>query len=386
MDNFLSKQRIDELKKQYYYSLKKSTENIKLSDSFYGPTPPNLLIGSYGYPNVKIGSMFSLNSPEYSANPSLMYGKTYSKIITQFGLNMMGIGKSFVKNQLNEDINDSLLSYAPVSMEVDFKYKPLLNPVFSQYTIPSGFSAPLKRIKLIDNPKIPRVTYSVLNDDLLANESVMKISLKTDVYYTTRLMSAGILGKEKNRRLVPSRWAITSVDDIIVKNNLTEIREFKQIDKYEVYVNEFLHNRFVIVLIPGPWEYEQFEAWPLGSPWHGDNWGFNHEYEPFKGRKKYASSQAGGYYAARYGVVEHLYLRRKQAKAIVFREIDSEYSIPVGVWQVRENVRRAMQNMPAVFDKLNEVIEYIKPLLKVDLNKYLKKDEILKQKKLFDFN
>jgi len=380
----ISKERVETLKKKYYLSLNRKLKNLKISEEFYGPTPPYLLVGAYNYPKVRIGSMLSLSNPEYSANPSKLYGQSYDRIITQFGMNMLGTDKTYIKNPINDDITDSILSYKPVSLEVKFKKMPTLNPQFSVYTIPTGYSAPVKKVKLVDNPKIPRITYNIINDDIKAQDAILKITMKTDMYYTMRLLSAGVLGKENNKRLVPTKWAITAVDDILTKQYLKIIKDYKWIDNYEVYTNKFLHNRFVILLIPGPWEYEQYEAWPTESPW-GTSWGFNHEYEPFKGRKKYAEIQAGGYYAARYGVVEHLYLRKRQAKAIVFREIDEEYSIPVGVWQVRENVRNAMQKQPIKFNKLSEALDYIRPLLKIKLNEYMKKNIILKQKTLFEF-
>lgn len=382
----ISKERIEQLKQKYYFTLKKKLKSLenKLSQEYYGPTPPYLLVGAYNYPNVRIGSMISLNNPEYSANPSKLYGKNYSYIITQFAMNMLGIDRTKVYKPIKDEMFDSILSYKPVSLEVRFKRKPVFTPRFSIYTIPSGYSAPLDKVRLDDNPKIPKITYKIINDDILAEEAVPIITRKTDIYYTMRLMTAGVLGKEKNKKLVPTRWAITAIDDILAKHYLKTVKECKPVEKYEVYTNEFLHNRFVILLLPGSWEYEQYEAWPVESPW-GTEWGYNHEYESFRGRKKYAETQAGGYYAARYAVVEHLYRRKRQAKVIVFREIDAEYSIPVGVWQVRENVRNAMKKVPTKFDRLNNALEYIKPLLRIKLEEYMKKNQILKQKTLFDF-
>ncbi len=380
----LSRQRVEELKQKYYTDLNKKLKKIDVKQDFYGPTPPNILVGDYNYPNVRIGSMLSLGNAELSANPTLLYGKPYSTIINEFGLNLLGINYGNVHNREMDDVKDSVLSYKTIDMEAKFKHKPNINPKFNPYTIPTGYSAQLKKIRLAENPKIPTITYKVLNDDLLAKDAIGMIAGKTDIYYTSRLLTAGLLGKEGNKKLVPTRWAITAVDDMLGKEMINEIKDKATINQYEVYENEFLHNRFIIALLPGPWEYEQFEAWPIHSAW-GTDWGFNQEYEPFKGRTKYADKQAGGYYAARFGVVEHLSLRRKQAKVIVIREIDDEYSVPVGVWQVRENVRNAMKNEPKRFEKMDDVLNYIKTKLKIKLNKYLEKDIILKQKTLLEF-
>ena len=43
-----------------------------------------------------------------------------------------------------------------------------------------------------------------------------------------------------------------------------------------------------------------------------------------------------------------------QAGSIVLREIRPEYSIPVGVWQVREGVRSALTCRPVVSESLHD--------------------------------
>ena len=40
----------------------------------------------------------------------------------------------------------------------------------------------------------------------------------------------------------------------------------------------------------------------------------------------------------------------------MLREITSDYWTPVGVWQIRENVRNAMRSKPEKFGSLGEVL------------------------------
>ena len=107
--------------------------------------------------------------------------------------------------------------------------------------------------------------------------------------------------------------------------------------------------------------------------------------EPYKGRSDYAKSQVGGYYASRLAVVEALNKMRKQAKVIVFREIGEGYSIPLGVWQVRENVRNAFKQKSMKFTSKQEALEHVSKRIKLQINEYVKRSKILQQRRLGDF-
>jgi len=54
---------------------------------------------------------------------------------------------------------------------------------------------------------------------------------------------------------------------------------------------------------------------------------------------------------------------------MVFRQIYPEYSIPLGVWVVRETVRAAFRNRnrPEKFDTKSEALEYIDSRLRLRL-------------------
>ena len=147
-----------------------------------------------------------------------------------------------------------------------------------------------------------------------------------------------------------------------------------------------MDNSFTILLMPGYWEFENFEAWAPGSNWSAQTQAkIIPEYEPYHGRTAYAESQAGGYYASRISVVRYLEKIRKQARAVVFREVSEGYSVPLGVWVVRETSANAFKQKPHIFDTKKEALDYINPKLKVPLNQYTKQSKILSQRTLADF-
>ena len=62
----------------------------------------------------------------------------------------------------------------------------------------------------------------------------------------------------------------------------------------------------------------------------------------------------------------------------------NEYSIPMGVWIVRETARKAFINMKR-FSTKEDALEYVKTKLRVPLEYYMKTSKILKQRRIRDF-
>ncbi|MCD6549513.1 hypothetical protein J7K41_02255 [Candidatus Micrarchaeota archaeon] len=385
-----SKEIVNKLKKKYYASLYRELveQNRRFVHryEFFGPTPPNALVGSYNYPNVRVGTLIDIDSQPVN-DLSLLYGKSYTEILKSFALTLNAATLHHVrsKSRILERIQESVLSDRPIDIEVKLRVPPKLNLQTDGYVIPTGYQTFIRDLHVAENPHVPKIVDNLIDEGLNAVETIRILTRRgLNTYYITRLFTTGLLGMHDKKKLVPTRWAITAVDDITAKLNLEMIRTYREIENVLLFENEFLFNRFFVLMIPGRWEYEQFEAWPRDTPW-GTEWGFNEEYEPYEGRRDYAEIQAGGYYAARLAVTEHLVKMKRQARAIVFREIDKEYCIPVGVWQVRENVRHALEKNPKRFDNVRDALNYLKDKLKVNIEKYVKKSRILGQRRLLEF-
>ena len=268
------------------------------------------------------------------------------------------------------------MSIKPVDSEILLKKKPVLKVLPSEFAPPVGPKAELLDFELTENPRIPRRTDYVVSDELKAGQAIMRLySWGFDEYYIIRLLSVGLLGTDK--RLVPTRWSITAVQDTIGKNLRREVIYYPLIKDYEVYFYRFLGNRYVILLMPESYAFELLEVWLRGSLFGSDEPSVIHDYEDFRGRKEYVKETAGAYHAARLSVLEILRERKKQARVVVFREVTSEYYAPVGVWQIRLGVKKAMDNLIGRFETLNEALDAIKRRLEHPFGKYLERSYIL---------
>src|SRR5205807_7566166 len=104
----------------------------------------------------------------------------------------------------------------------------------------------------------------VSDTDLRAGEAV------TDLYdhgitqsQITRVFSVGLLGTKDRRRLVPTEWSITAVDDILAKGLVDEVRGLPWIPEFEVTNASGLANNVAILLFPQAFMFEGLEAWNL---------------------------------------------------------------------------------------------------------------------------
>jgi hypothetical protein len=168
------------------------------------------------------------------------------------------------------------------------------------------------------------------------------------------------------------------------------VKTFPEINEYRVYESVYLDNIFEILMIPAQWSYESMEAWYPGTIWnpHGRNTAIFSDYEANNGRTTYAEI-GGCYYSARLAVCEQLIKERRQATVVVLREARPGYIMPVGVWQVRENVRNAVRNVPYKCNTLNEALNRIASRLQIPLKRWIAQSELLKnalfQKKITDY-
>ena len=102
----------------------------------------------------------------------------------------------------------------------------------------------------------------------------------------------------------------------------------------------------------------------------------------------YFTKLVSAYFAAKLGVLEYLSEQKIQAGVIILREIRPEYSIPVGVWQVREGIREAMKEVPIISDNFEHALSLASDKMSISKSEWLSHGNILKlmrQKTMSDF-
>lgn len=369
-----------------FYS-KVSVRLVELSDFIEGSSPPSVFVGRVGYPKVNVGPSLppqAGDTREYEL-PESWIGKSLEDILVKRLSMVVGVSQVSVRDVASSyvsKVQELALSEKPVDVEVLLDKKYFRKPLFGEEVPPFGPRALLRDLRVVSNPYFGRPVEKVFSDtDLKAvNAVLMLYNEGVPVSRIQRVFSVGALGRLPDRRLVPTRWSITAVDDIISKSLIKKVKELPELGEILVYVREYMQNLFVAVLLPGVWSYEWVESWFPGSTWNpsGVRVAIGGDHEGPAGKSEYALT-GGCYYAARLGVAEHLLYRLgRQATVFLYREIYEGFNIPVGVWFVRENIRRLFESEPARFSELNEVLSFLRGRARVDVEEILRNSHVLR--------
>lgn len=364
------------------------TKQIK---EFSGSSPPEIFVGKWNYPNVyagilspqEFGDTSILSSPEQWHKNKLQI----PEILSFRDRLIYGRSKTHIKKNNQKFISvvqEVAMSHKSVSAEFKLK-KSVTSHSEDENSIPLiKNAAEIDQITLQENPSIkPSVEYLVNDDHAKASTAILELDkVGIDNSSIIKLLSAGLLGLRKNRKLVPTRWSITAVDDMISKEKLKRIKIYPEISEIEVFHSEYLGNHYEFLLLPDKFSFEVIEI-------SMEKMGIWKDHEFFNGRKEYAESVTGAYYANRLALTEYLEKIKRQAQCIVIRQITSEYSSPLGVGILRETSRDAFSKMPRKFNTLAEAKEDIQGRLKINLNEFLNRSILLKeygkQKRLSQF-
>ncbi|MCU4925631.1 Nre family DNA repair protein [Halobacteria archaeon AArc-dxtr1] len=348
-------------------------EQALSGDTLVGSTAPSIFVGRSSYPDIPVGLLSPVGdesaATEYVTDAS-WYREGYGiDDVLQRRTGLLNSNKRAnvdapgIASRLAPSVHDTwdgfvgvqrevAIADRPVDLEIGLDGKPDLGlDTGSDVATPRGPRAAASDASLQENPHVPRPVKKTLEDDDWQAQGAMTYLYRRgfDVYEIDSILSAGALGQAENRRLVPTRWSITAVDDTIGQFLRGRIENAPSIDEVQVWVSEYMGNRYWVILAPGTWEFELVEMKAPGSIWnpdpHGDVWMASAS-EGYEGRSSYVEETAGAYYAARLGVLEHLESVGRQAKCLVLREVSDDYWAPVGVWQVRESVRNAFEDAP----------------------------------------
>jgi hypothetical protein len=368
---------------------------------FYGSSPAPF-VGHVGYPFLNVGIL----SPPYTADDAWRYDAPKFWSSNDYKIpDLVDLRSSLVNSRFNINVkqHSKFLDIAqevgmaskPVDLELNLKKKPKFNVNVSDVVAPMGPHAQLEKVRVTSNPKVDQKVEKVVSDSDLKAADAVKYLYKNefDENFLSKILSIGNVGLKKNRRLVPTRWSITAVDDMLGKSLMLGIKSQPHSD-YQAYFGGYLGNYYLILFFSDVWSYELFETYLPNASWNtSSEIQFSTDYESYDGRKDYAEKCAGGYYAARLPILERLSSTNRQASVLALRFITGEYSVPLGVWVVREATRKSLASTPISFDSKESMLEYAKNFVNqrfnYDLNYILSSSKMLqnikKQVKLSRF-
>ncbi len=371
-------------------------QNFESLKELFSNSPPSVFVGSkLKYPEMNVGILSPL---QRDANAGMYddvkyWAKEDFKIEEVLKLRNGLLNSSFrtkatdvrLNRKFVEIAKEVALSSHPVDLEIALKRRISLDRKKDKILTTHGLRAPLQHVRVTENVKIPLKVDKVTNDEIKSSQG-MSYLYKNDFseHTISKILSIGVLGLKKSKRLVPTRWSITATDDILSKDLLKNVKKYNVIENYTLFLEEFLGNQYLILLFPYVFSFELFELYLPSSSWNPTSeTKISTDFESFAPRKTYAFNTAGGYYATRFPIVEYLESIKKQAAVLVIRIETPSYWAGLGVWVVRESVRKALASKMFSFNNYNEFIvsskQACKARYKYDLGNLLNHSKLLNQ-------
>ena len=358
-----------------HLSFANATEHLQ------GASPPSVFVGKFGHPKVFVGPLIPeqfgdtrvLDAPEQWI-PS---GKNAQDII-EYRLSLVR-GKKAISvyddSRQAEQMREIALSQVSPEVEALFTHKPV-GVSMNDDSLAFGPSAPLKQLNVWSSKWDAKLEKMHSDTDATAKTAMLELYEKgSPVSAIMRALSVGAFGLEKNRKFVPTRWSITAVDSNVSETLLEEVRSLPLLDETRVYEHASLSQRYLVIVFPSQWQYDWVEA--FFSPYGNDEATAFGDGEGYDKKKEY-SSVGGCYYSTRLALAEKMREEKKQGGAIVLRECYGDY-VPLGVWNVRENVRAALTQKPVCFNEYAKAVCYAFSRLKLDPKTWVRNSRILRE-------
>ncbi|MHA1732598.1 MAG: Nre family DNA repair protein [Promethearchaeota archaeon] len=359
---------------------------------FFGPSPPAVFVGSWGYPKVLAGPLLppvelvgdddpvvydsprswieqSIQMPRLlEIRASLVRGK--SKIPVKAAREPFG-------NRLLAKIQETVVSKVPVDAEMKFSKPPKYAPLFDSHLPPMGPSSECERYEIVENPSVPRkVDRLVYDTDAKAVTAIRELmGANVEHQQIQRVFSVGLLGQKHQRRLVPTKWSITAVDDVMGRLLHRRLRDLPWLGEVLLFRASGLANSVSYVLFPGAWQFEVLEGWTGPKP------SISSDHEFHRGRSSYASNIEGAYYAVRHPVLDWLVRNRRQAGVLAFLEVDTPRWVPLGVWRFRELAFQALRCPPRKFGSLGAALHQLGEELAIPLPAWTRESKLVEFRK-----
>lgn len=361
-------------------SMMMPVKSVELGKDLDGSTPPSVFVGSWNYPDVFAGPMVAPlhgDTAEMDMPEVWIQGNRTQEEIIGYRMNLIrgkqSVGAYDLQNRFVSKLQEIALSSSSLESEIAFTDVPT-GQSFSEEHTPFGPSAGIERFDVEPGKWSHDLEKTFYDTDLKAADAVVNLH-KSGLPFSSiqKAFSVGTMGMGKGRHLVPTRWSITACDTIIGDSLLNSVKRNSVIDTWRVHEFSSLNNHYAVILMPTIWQYEWSEAFlhVLGN----EELVFSdHE----RITKKTTYSPLGGcYYSCKMAVLEALAREQKQAGAIILREARKGY-VPMGVFNVRENVRNALRQPASEFEGIRPALSYLADKFTLPVNRFVEEGSLLR--------
>ncbi|MHA2213804.1 MAG: hypothetical protein ACW992_11650, partial [Candidatus Thorarchaeota archaeon] len=252
---------------------------------------------------------------------------------------------------------------APVALGVEVTDLPPrhLYPLGSQ--LPSGPIVEADDLELLTEPDVSRVAHRVSERDVPAMAAIWDL-LEYDysLDQVARMMALGMLGRKKNRRIIPSRSAYKAVIDSFVDRAIGVLSEKPTSSESKLYISKTCGDSFIVLTTPGRTRVDYIRMEITGDQ--------SKRSTSLDGLPRFATDPKTSVHSdsGRYSALKHQLKTNAQSHMTVFHYSGDGRNSILGPWLTRAGVREALDTSPVVFDETSKLIPVLESVLTPDLD------------------
>lgn len=362
------KQYLNKTKLKFYQELKKIQKDFKPTKETQG-FGGYAIIGEKNYPNLQTYNISNEEKLSSYKNTAQNVKQNYDNIIKQKAKNIFGTTREQHIKQTTSKINEELQNIYKSKKEVEFTTHYSKELQFNKISMNSthgimGSNNQVNKINANQNTSTSKQIEKFADNEEKAKNAIISLyEREVNEHQIINLLALGTFGLQSNKKLVPTRWAITAYDQTLEKHLHQKIIKYNPLNSYEIYHHKDKGNEFIIILFPEPFQAqvtEKFEG------------GLEEDYVSHNNKLQTKEPMcSGGYYATKLPVFEQLNQRKKQSAYISIRII-KDYELPLGVVFVRESVRTALKNQIFKTSNKQEMLKFLFENYKNHFELYLK--------------
>lgn len=343
-------------------------------------SPPGLYVETTRYPILQAGILASTEPLEWLSiydHPESWRGMDRETILSMrrhlYSLVLPIDAREMQPKDHIETLQTISLSVAPVALGVEVGTLPPRH-LGSQFgsQLPTSPVVNVRSLEILSNPEISKVAERITEKDIPAADAIWQLlDYEYSLEQVVRLMSIGLLGRKKNRRIIPMRSAYKAVIDSFIDRSIMELIDRPYTDDIQLYLGRVCNDSFTIVIRPGEprVDYLKIEDYESGCT-RGTS---------FESTDIPTTDAKTSIYAdhARFSAYRHMLADAKQSHIIIFHHSNQQRNRILGPWVIRAGVQEALQSSHVSIDDVSSLPAILDSILKPTLSSWAKETPLL---------
>ncbi len=344
-------------------------------------SPPGVFLETAKYPVLMAGVLASQQPSEFLSifdHPDAWQGLDREAILSMrkklYRFCMPVDAREMSPSSTIETLQSLALSVSPVALEVEAPSLPPEDLKPAGALLPSSPIVRVKSLQLDSEPEISRAASRVTENDIPASDGIWKLlDYDYSLDFAVRLMAVGLLGRHKNRRMMPLKSAYKAAIDVFINRAVMELLGAPSSQASRIYTGDMFGDSFTVLMTPGEPRVDYVKLDMTRRP---VSRGVSIESSRHPDLDAQTSVFADH---ARYSAYCALLAERITSHVTVFHLSRNTRNQVLGPWIARAGVKEALQTDPVLLEDRENTLVVLRSILRPELGVWIDETNLLER-------